>query len=220
MHPFWLGLAALAVCAAPVLGLSDAAAKEPKKPMALIPFEQERAQQRGDRVLINLNEDITRVPGFRVVELPIVDGKIGEHARLDDDVEIYFPFGRIVVSTIEFHKYRPALLASNNPTAGGEGQPDPDYVRVKSFDRHLGKPCAIEILPNGHEVEMRIRNDRMMSIVHTMPARHIGPTSEQSPSYRVISGLEMRFLSLKEPMAEQLYGQCMRPKGQKVTQKN
>lgn len=220
MHPIWLGLMALAACAGQVIGLADAAAREPKKPMALIPFEKERAQERGDRVLINLNEDITRVPGFRVVELPIVDGKIGEHARLDEDVEIYFPFGRIVVSTIEFHKYRPALLASSGAMAGGEGQPNPDYARVKAFDRHLGKPCAIEILPNGHEVEMRIAPNRIMSVVHTMPARHIGPTSEQSPSYRVISGLEMRFLSLKEPMAEQLYRQCMSPKGPKLSQKN
>jgi hypothetical protein len=219
MNPIWLGLAALAVCAGQVIGLADAAAREPRKPMALIPFEQERAQERGDRVLINLNEDITRVPAFRVVELPIVDGKIGEHARLDDDVEIYFPFGRVVVATTEFHKYRPALLASADPGAGGEGLPDPDYARVKSFDKQLGKPCAIQILPNGHEVEMRIRHDRLMSVVHTMPARHVGPESEQHPSYRVVSGLEMRFLALKEPMAEPLYRQCMSAKGQKVTQK-
>lgn len=220
MRLFWMGLVTLAMGAAQIAGLPDALAKEPKKPTALIPFETERAKERGDRVLLNINEDITRVPGFRVLELPIVDGKIGEHARIDSNVEIYFPFGRIVVATAEFHKYRPALMASSDPSATVEIMPDPDYQRVAAFDRQLGKPCAIEILADGHEVEMRINASRMMSVVHTMPARHPGPGADQSPSYRVVSGLEMRFLSQKEPMADRLYRQCQSPKGPKLTQKN
>lgn len=220
MRLFWLGLVTLAVGAMQAAGLADAAAKEPKKPTALIPFETERAQERGDRVLLNINEDITRVPGFRVLELPIVDGKIGEHARLDSNVEIYFPFGRIVVATTEFHKYRPALMASSSPGAAADIMPDPNYHRVTTFDRHLGKPCAIEILADGQEVEMRISPNRMMSVVHTMPAKYAGPTAEDSPSYRVVSGLEMRFLAQKAPMAERLYRQCQSPKGPKLTQKN
>ena len=209
----------LAMGMAQVAGLPSAQAKEPKKPTALIPFETERAQERGDRVLLNINEDITRVPGFRVIELPIVDGKIGEHARLDSNVEIYFPFGRIVVATAEFHKYRPALIASSS-SAPIDMLPDPNYSRVQAFDRQLGKPCAIEIMAEGHEVEMRISPSRMMSVVHTMPARHRGPTAETSPSYRVVSGLEMRFLAQKEPMADRLHRQCQSPKGPKLTQKN
>lgn len=220
MRRFWLGLVTLAVGAMQIAGAGDAEAKEPKKPTALIPFETERAQERGDRVLLNINEDITRVPGFRVLELPIVDGKIGEHARLDSNVEIYFPFGRIVVATTEFHKYRPALMASSSAVSAAEIMADPHYQRVKAFDRQLGKPCAIEILAEGHEVEMRINSSRMMSVVHTMPAKHPGPTAEESPSYKVISGLEMRFLALKEPMADRLYRQCQSPKGQKLTQKD
>lgn len=219
MRLFWSGLVMLAMGIAQVAGLQSAQAKEPRKPTALIPFETERAQERGDRVLLNINEDITRVPGFRVIELPIVDGKIGEHARLDSNVEIYFPFGRIVVATAEFHKYRPALIASSS-TAPVDMLPDPNYSRVQAFDRQLGKPCAIEILAEGHEVEMRISPSRMMSVVHTMPARHPGPTADTSPSYRVVSGLEMRFLALKEPMADRLHRQCQSPKGPKLTQKN
>ncbi len=219
MRLFWLGLITLAV-GMQTASLPDAAAREPKKPTALIPFETERAQERGDRVLLNINEDITRVPAFRVLELPIVDGKIGEHARLDSNVEIYFPYGRIVVATAEFDKYRPALMASSNPNATAEILPDPNYLRVQAFDRQLGKPCAIEILADGHEVEMRINASRMMSVVHTMPARHPGPAAETSPSYKVISGLEMRFLRQKEPMAERLYRQCQAAKGPKLTQKD
>jgi len=220
MRLFWLGLVTLALGVTQIAGLGDAMAKEPKKPTALIPFETERAQERGDRVLLNINEDITRVPGFRVLELPIVDGKIGEHARVDRNVEIYFPFGRIVVATAEFHKYRPALMASSDPNATAEIMPDPNYQRVTAFDRQLGKPCAIEILAEGHEVEMRINSNRMMSVVHTMPAKYLGPTAQDSPSYRVVSGLEMRFLLHKEPIADRLYRQCQSPKGPKLTQKN
>src|SRR3546814_4060184 len=62
----------------------------------LIPFENERATDRGDRALVSLNEDITRLPGFRVLELPVVDGRLGQHAKLDD-VEIYFPFGTVEI---------------------------------------------------------------------------------------------------------------------------
>lgn len=213
-------LIALAICGTGLLAPADnAAAKEPRKPMALIPFEAEQARERGDRVLLNLNEDITRVPGFRVVELPIVDGKIGEHARLDSNVEIYFPYGRIVTATAEFHKYRPALMASADGAAA-EVVPDPQYQRVKAFDQQLGRVCAIEILPDGQEVEMRIGPNRMMSVVRTLPAKYPGPTAAENPSYKVVSGMEMRFLSRKEPMAEQLYRACQKSRGRALTQKS
>src|SRR3546814_2521033 len=77
-----LSLAALATVALVAAGpLAPVLAKEPRRTMVLIPFENERATDRGDRALVSLNEDITRLPGFRVLELPVVDGRLGQHAK-------------------------------------------------------------------------------------------------------------------------------------------
>ncbi|HEX6956590.1 MAG TPA: hypothetical protein VF194_01265 [Ferrovibrio sp.] len=206
-------LLALAVYGAGTALHGAAVAREPAKPMALIPFELERAKERGDRAVLNLNEDVTRVPGFRISELPVVDGKLGEHAKLDN-VEIYFPYGRIVTATAEFHKYRITRVSS-----GTAAMLDPRYQRVRSFDQQLGKVCASEIGSNGEKVEMRIAPNRVMSVVHVLPPQQPGVDGDTSPSYRVTSGLELRFLSRKEPMAEQLYRECRRPAGTKLTQK-
>jgi hypothetical protein len=88
---------------------------------------------------------------------------------------------------------------------------------VKSFDRQLGKVCASDTAADGSKVEMRISPDNVMSVVHILPAKYQGPTAEQNPSYRVISGLEMRFLSFKEPEATRLHRMCQRPSGAKVS---
>lgn len=213
MRRIHLALIALTVCGANAISHSPAIAKEPRKPMALIPFELERAKERGDRAVLNLNEDVTRVPGFRVSELPIVDGKLGEHAKLDN-VEIYFPYGRIVTATAEFHKYRMTKVST-----GTAAMLDPHYQRVRSFDQQLGKVCASEIANDGNRIEMRISPSRVVSVIHVLPPQQPGIEGDNSPSYRVTSGLEMRFLSHKEPMAEKLYRDCHRPAGTKLTQK-
>ncbi|WP_300302825.1 hypothetical protein [Ferrovibrio sp.] len=218
---------ALAICAAAAslaaAGMAQAQSKKGAKPTALIPFEAERAKDRGDRNLIRLNDDITRMSSARVVELPVVDGRMGDHARLED-VEIFFPFGSIVLATAEFHKYRPALMASAAATSMPEVSTDPRYDRVKSFDRQLGKVCASEKLSDSQKIEMRISPERVLSLVHVTPAKFEGPTAADHPSYKVVSALEMRFLSFKEPDAERLYRQCQRSAatsgGTKVSQKD
>jgi hypothetical protein len=213
-----LSLAALAALLAAAGPLASAVAKETRRPMVLIPFENERAADRGDRALVSLNEDITRVPGFRVLELPIVDGRMGQHAKLDD-VEIYFPFGTVVVATAEFNRYRPSLVAS------GETMPepmlDPRYDRVQEFDRQLGRICATEADYDGNTVEMRVNHaNKMVSVIHVLPAKYRGPEAGMSPSYRVVSGLDMRFLKMKEPAADDLYRRCLHPGGTRLTQKD
>ncbi|MFC3677017.1 hypothetical protein [Ferrovibrio xuzhouensis] len=214
-----LSLAALATVALVAAGpLAPVLAKEPRRTMVLIPFENERATDRGDRALVSLNEDITRLPGFRVLELPVVDGRLGQHAKLDD-VEIYFPFGTVVVATAEFNRYRPALVASGVTTP--ESMLDPRYDRVREFDRQLGRVCASEADYDGNTIEMRINAaNKMMSVVHVLPAKFRGPDAAASPSYRVVSGLDMRFLKMKEPSADDLYRKCLHPGGTRLTQKN
>lgn len=218
-----LGLAALmlaAVAAATVVASPALAQKKGRaaKPTALIPFEAERAKERGDRHLIRLNDDVTRLPASRVVELPVVDGRLGEHARLDD-VELFFPFGSVVLATAEFHRYRPAQLASGSSETPAYSS-DPKYDRTRAFDAQLGKVCASDKQDDGRRVEMRISPERILSLVHVMPAVHAGPTAKDHPSYRVVSGLEMRFLSFKEPEAERLYRLCQRPGGTTVSAKD
>ena len=215
----FLSPAALAAIAMAASGpLAPAIAKEPRRPTVLIPFESERAAERGDRALVSLNEDVTRVPGFRVRELPIVDGRLGQHAMLDG-VEIYFPFGTVVVATAEFNRYRPAMVASGDTTP--EPMLDPRYARVGEFDRQLGRVCASEADYSGNMVEMRINAaNKMMSVVHVLPAKYAGPAAATSPSYRVVSSLDMRFLKIKEPVAADLYHQCLHPGGTRLTRKD
>lgn len=199
---------------------SPAAAQSrgPKHPMAPIPFEQERASARGDRALLLLNEDASRIPGHRIVELPIINGKMGEHARLDDSVEIFFPFGRILTATTEFHKYKPNAAGTEASSDGivADAQPDPRYSRVKQFDRMLGPVCASEA--NGDaRLELRRHDNSTLSLVQVLPAQVKGPTADEAPSYRVISSMEIRFLARQEPAADRLWRICQRPAATKVT---
>jgi hypothetical protein len=219
MRRFWIAAITIVICAS-AAGVASAQSKKAAKPTALIPFELDRAKERGGSAsgLIRLNDDVARMSATRIIEMPVVDGRMGEHARLDN-LELFFPYGSVVTATAEFHKYRPALLAASDNTVP-EFNPDPHYDRVKTFDSQLGRVCATEHHSDGRRTEMRISTDRVMSVVHVTPAKYAGPSSQEHPSYKVISGLEMRFLSFKEPDADRLYRQCQRPSGQKVSASN
>jgi hypothetical protein len=216
MRRFWIAAITVVICAS-AAGVASAQSKKAAKPTALIPFEIERAKDRGGSAtgLIRLNDDVARMSATRIIEMPVVDGRMGEHARLDG-VELFFPYGSVVTATAEFHKYRPALLAASDNTVP-EFNLDPHYERVKTFDSQLGRVCATEQHTDGRRTEMRISPDRVMSVVQVTPAKYAGPGAQDHPSYKVISGLEMRFLSFKEPEADRLYRQCQRPAGQKVS---
>jgi hypothetical protein len=216
MRRFWIAAITAVICAS-ASGFAFADSKK-AKPTALIPFEIERAKERGDRgsqSMIRLNDDVARMSATRIIEMPVVDGRMGDHARLDN-LELFFPYGSVVTATVEFHKYRPALLAASDNSVP-EFNIDPHYDRVKTFDSQLGRVCASEAQSDGRRLEMRISPDRVLSVVHVMPAKYAGPTAQDHPSYKVVSGLEMRFLSFKEPEAERLYRQCQRPSGMKVS---
>src|SRR3546814_4073950 len=77
-----LSLAAPATVALVAAGpLAPVLAKEPRRTMVLIPLENERATDRGDRALVSLNEDITSLPGFRVLDMPADDGRLGQDRK-------------------------------------------------------------------------------------------------------------------------------------------
>lgn len=203
------------LAAAPAL-----AQKGPRHPTAPIPFEQERARERGDRAMLLLNEDASRIPGHRIVELPIINGKMGEQAKLDDNVEIFFPFGRILTATTEIHKYRPAGVKTEG--MGPEFLPDPRYNRVKNFDRALGVVCASERVDGGpFKLELRRGSDQSLSLVRSIPAEYKPANDEDAVSYRVISSMDIRHLSRQEPEADRLYRRCLQGNDtQRVSQKD
>ena len=212
-----LGLAGSLVLAASFAPPAVAQQKgAPKHPMALIPFESERAKERGDRALLQLNEDASRIPGHRIVELPIVNGKLGEHARLDDGVEIFFPFGRILTASTEYNKYRVLPGAGDRPA---EFMPDPHFNRVKQFDAALGPVCASERDGNSR-VELRMGSNNSVSLVRAMPPVETNPADKDAMSYRVVSAMDVRYIARQAPEAERLFRLCQKPVGERVSAKN
>ncbi len=196
------------------------AQKGPKHPTAPIPFEQERARERGDRAVLLLNEDASRIPGHRIMELPIINGKMGEHARLDDNVEIFFPFGRILTATTEFHKYKPVGAATDG--MGPDFLPDPRFDRVKNFDRALGSVCASERIDGTpFKVELRRGSNNSLSLVRSMPTDQKPASDQEAMSYRVVSSMDIRYLAREEPQADRLYRRCMQnASAQRISQKD
>lgn len=180
------------------LGCGPALAQSKRGPEPIpIPFEQERAKARGDKRIVRLNDDITTVPKQRIVSLPIVNGRMGEHVKLDG-VELFFPFGRIVAAIHEFRKYR----------EGGRGELDPAYAQVAKFDQALGPVCArepSERMAGGH-VELRIGPRGALSLVQADPVSE-PPGAETHYVYRVNTATELRHL--QEPAAARLHKACL-----------
>lgn len=175
---------------AAVTGPAQAQGKRAAPALLAIPFESDRAAQRGDRAQISLNEDATRIPGHRIKGLPIVNGRMGEHVLLDG-VELYFPFGRVISAATE--------LAPS----------DPQYARhVKMFDSALGPACAQEPNPAGGAGPVEVRlNGQLISVVR---ANGTG----EAPTFKVVTVAETRWLEA-DPVIQRLYTVC-RGKGTTV----
>lgn len=121
-----VGLAAMAA----TIAITPAEAQRKRAfPLVQIPFEQERSSQR-----VSLNMEAHEIPGGRILGVPVVDGKMGEHAQLDG-IDLWFPYGRVVAAYTEYD--------IGNATHAR---------RVRDFDRALGAVCA-----NANGVEMRLQ---------------------------------------------------------------
>ena len=177
-----------------------------KPPTAIIPFEAQRAEQRGDKLVLRLNDDATVIPSKRIREVPIVDGRMGEHAELDG-VKLYFPFGRIVSAQTTFEKFRD-LGASMGPN-NARFVPDPNYGQVAHFDRVLGTVCATETVGQYpvQVAEMRINRDKAISYVLSMPGPKDPSTGEETKAYHVVSVMEAGWLE-KLPQALRMHKDC------------
>jgi hypothetical protein len=190
------GTLTLLVVGAAVLSLAALGAEAKQKRVVRIPYEAERAAERGDKNQLRLNDDATLIPGHRVRGLPIVDGRMGEHIELDG-VSVFIPFGSVISATTEIHPSR--------PSANGQGlEPNPYYTRVARFDRDLGPVCASERAPD-REIQMRINSERALSLVNV---RADGTGATAQPSYRIETSLETRYFA-DAALAARLYKSCL-----------
>ena len=178
---------------APGMIANAATAKKSTKATVNIPFESDRPSA------VRINDDATVIPAHRIRDVPVVDGKMGEHVRLDGGVELYFPFGRIVSAAMEF---RPVRQSPTNPSLY---EADPAYRQVANFDRALGPVCASDTALAG-PIEMRI-NGEAMSVVKTL----VTPVGDSGPSYRVVTVAETRWLD-NDPQVQRLLTNCLTQK--------
>lgn len=174
-------------------------------PHPVIPFEADRAALRGDRVILRLNDESSAIPSHRIQELPVINGRLGDHAKLDGGVMLWFPHGRILSSELTIHQLRP------DPAHPGQYIPDATYRHVAQFDRTLGPVCAAEGDPAtaAGRAEMRLSSGKMISlvIVHNELA---GP-KQTNTAYQVISATNVIDMQ-NQTRARALYQQCTKPR--------
>ena len=168
----------LAVLAATLVAMPAEAQRKRAFPLVAIPFEQDRSGQR-----VSLNMEAHEIPGGRILGVPVVDGKMGEHAQLDG-IDLWFPYGRVVAAYTELNVANPAHAR-----------------KVRDFDRALGAVCA-----HASGVEMRLhRQSGTIALVRTgVDANHYKMivTAEQRWLERFDTA----------PEVGQLYADCLRGK--------
>jgi len=206
LHCIATGFGALTILTTAILAIlaGPGYAADRHKPGPAIPFETDRAKLRGDRSLLKLNDDASVIPGKRIEALPVVDGKIGDRAKLDGGLLIYFPYGRIVTAETEFSPYRRSAAGT------GQYEPDPAYRRVENFDKVLGPVCArvADSASRGGEVDMRIGVQNVISLVQAKPVSDGPGAALGQKHYRVVTALDIRNLQ-SEPHAAALYASCV-----------
>ncbi len=170
-------------------------------PHPVIPFEADRAALRGDRVILRLNDESSAIPSHRIQELPVINGRLGDHAKLDGGVMLWFPHGRILSSEMTIHQLRP------DPAHPGEYIPDAAYRHVAQFDRALGPVCAAEGDPAtaAGRAEMRLSSSKMITLV--VVHNELAGPKHTNTAYQVTSATNV--IDMQSPArARALYQQC------------
>jgi hypothetical protein len=170
----------------------------------VIPFEPERAAQRGDKQQLRLLDDASRIPAHRIRGLPMIDGKIGEYAELDSGLRVYFPYGRIERSELKLAKYQ--LDLNSNRV-----DPHPEYTRLSNFDKALGPVCASREFAGGERLEMRILGNAI-TLVHRAPDKSHPSLPADAESVRVLTATNVHWLQ-GEPEAMTLHRTCQQGRG-------
>ncbi len=187
-------------------GLTQAALARPARAAELgplIPFEAERAALRGDHRLLRLNEDSSAIPARRIIDLPVINGRMGDHAKLDGGLLLYFPYGNIVSAETDFRQYRPDPA---NPT---HWMRDPAFARVAEFDRVLGPICASTGNAAAAQSHAELRLHRPDHLISFVTEQRLAATAGAPANtlYRIISVTDVREL-LDQPVAADLAYHC------------
>ncbi len=164
-----------------------------------LPFEADFAQRRKDRAILSFNDHIASVPGNRIRDVPVVNGRMGDRVVLNEGASLYFPVGYLMTATYRFDKLRPrsGVVAASQAS---ELEINPDYALVKRFDSELGPVCAVtEDKTNHIRVEFRIKpGNTMLSIVFDQPGRYDAIAKDTGRSYTLFAGTEERYVVLDE----------------------
>jgi hypothetical protein len=174
-----------------------------------LPFEVDFAQRRHDRAVLSFNDHIATVPGNRIRDLPVVNGRMGDRVVLGEGASLFFPVGYLVTAVYHFDKLR-AKAGVVSPAAAADLEPNPDYALVKRFDSELGPVCATtEDKASQMRVDFRIKpgSSKLLSVVLDQPGRWDGIAKESSRSYLLVSGTEERYL-VNDPLAKRLLTHC------------
>lgn len=172
-----------------------------------VPFEAELSKQRRDRSFLSFNEHISAVPGNRIRDLPVVNGRMGDRVTVGEGHTLHFPLGYLVTATYVFDKRRPRGGARDAGSAA-ELEPNPAYALVQRFDAELGPVCArTEDRGSDVKAEFRLRAGRTMALVLDMPGRFDALAGEKSRSYLVFVGAEERYVPVSA-IGKKLLAHC------------
>ncbi len=173
-----------------------------------LPFEADFAQRRHDRAILSFNDHIATVPGNRIRDVPVVNGRMGDRVVVNEGTALYFPVGYLVTATYRFDKLRPR----SGVTAVGQAsdlQPNPDFALVGRFDAELGPVCAVtEDKANSMRVEFRIKaGSKILSVVLDEPGRYDAIAKDKSRSYVLFAGTEERYM-VNDTLTRRLLSHC------------
>lgn len=188
-------------------GVQLAQAGRPAKGPPL-PFEADFAQRRHDRAVLSFNDHIATVPGNRIRDVPVVNGRMGDRVVVGEGTMLYFPVGYLETATYKFDKLRPKPGVAS-PMGASDLEPNPDYALVRRFDAELGPVCAVTEDKAAHvRMELRIRPaTKTLALVLDQPGRWDGIAKDTSRSYAVFVGVQERYV-VNDALARKLLDHC------------
>ncbi|MGB0683832.1 MAG: hypothetical protein ACPGOV_14050 [Magnetovibrionaceae bacterium] len=185
-----LALVALMAC----LNVTPSLASGPE-----IPFESYFAKVRGEKQILKFNDFSGRIAARRIKTLLRSGDVLGDRVLLTNGLDVYFPEGYIVSSSVAFEAFQPkAGLAPTRVRSMGDLEANPHYHLTKQFDKHLGPVCSEgDGQKPGTRVRVRRSKSGVISVVQLQPGRFDLISGQKSISYRVISAVARTYLPRK-----------------------
>lgn len=173
-----------------------------------VPFENDYAQRRKDKGVLQFNDHIATIPGNRIRDVPTVNGRMGDRVVVGEGALLYFPVGYLMTATYRFDKLRPKASAVA-VASGSDLEPNPDYALVRRFDSELGPVCAVtEDQSSKTRAEFRLKpGTKLMTVVVEQPGRWDAIARDTSRSYALFAGIEERYVA-NDPLVRKLLAHC------------